>query len=263
LLYDFDKIKGGSVTVQVSQIQSPEPRLFEDSSIQNNSDNSFRTYLDEEQKRLAQLFVPLSGFNFSSWFEYASPFKQTEATSNSTKMFADIELFPPENTVAKPANNQTKSLNQPAAPNQSVQESLTYFATKPSQNFLQNLLAETGWLTPNIEALPLFNQAQLGGKLLSKLDLQYLVDQIISQLKIVKDKGKTELVLGLKPENLGEILLTLTSRAGMISIEIQAAEETKKLIVAEREKLELALKKAKINLNDLKITTIKEENQHV
>lgn len=251
------------MTVQVSQIQSPEPRLFEDSSIQNNSDNSFRTYLDEEQKRLANLFVPFNGYNFSSWFDYATPFKQAQATPNRANLFSDLELFPPGKTVPQSENKQTTVLDQPVVADQSTQGALTNYVTKPSQNFLQNLLAETGWLVPNLEAQPLFNQAQLGGKLLSKLDLQFLVDQIISQVKIVKDKGKAELILGLKPENMGEILLTLTSRAGMISIEIQAAEETRKLIGAEREKLEQALKKAKINLADLKITEIKEANQHV
>ena len=109
---------------------------------------------------------------------------------------------------------------------------------------------------------PLFFQSNIEGKLLNKFDLQYLVDKILSQVKLLKEKGKVELTLGLKPENLGEILLTLTSRSGMVSIQIQAPEETRKLIDAELKELELALKKAGVNLEEIKILAAKELDKH-
>ncbi|MEE8638471.1 MAG: flagellar hook-length control protein FliK [Candidatus Margulisiibacteriota bacterium] len=133
-----------------------------------------------------------------------------------------------------------------------------YYSAKSVQPILQDLLMKTGWLVPNLEASPPFYLAGLEGKLLNKLDLQFLVDQILLQVKIVKEKGKVELTLGLRPENLGEILLTLTSKSGMVSIQIQAPEETRKLIEAELKELELALKKAKVNLAGIKILATKE-----
>ena len=127
---------------------------------------------------------------------------------------------------------------------------------------LQDLLIKTGWLTPNIAARPDMLLAQLDGKLLSKIDLQYLVDQIVNQVKMVQAKGKTELTLGLKQENLGELLLILTIRSGMISIEIQANDEVKKLIQAQLRDLEIALKKAKVRVAEIRVVSSEEVSHH-
>lgn len=123
---------------------------------------------------------------------------------------------------------------------------------------MQDILIKTGWLVPNLASQPLLAQAQLAGKLLNRLDLQALVDEILSQLKIVQDKGQVELNLSLKPADLGEILLTLTSSAGAVTINIQAGPEAKKLLAEQRLELERALKKSQINLTAINITEIKE-----
>lgn len=251
------------MTVQLSQIQPHEPDLLQDSSTQNSSDNSFQKYLDEEQKRLAFLLSPFSQFNFGSWFAYSDPNSNADNPANKVNLFSDLELISSEKYAGGAQNSQTNIEDQSPIPNRSPQQTTNNYFAKPAQILLQELLAKTGWLSPNLEASPLFLQAQLAGKLLSKLDLQFLIDQILSQVKLVKEKGKVELTLGLKPENLGEILLTLTSRSGMISIQIQAPEETKKIIEAELAELELALKKAKINLEEIKILATKEADRHV
>ena len=243
------------MTVQVSQIQSTEPRLFQDSYTQNNPDLSFQQYLEEEQRRLAFIFSPFSQFNLNSWFAYPDFTLKTDSPANNANLFSDMELAPTETF----ASNIQKEL---PVSNQASDQIATYSSAKSVQPILQDLLMKTGWLVPNLEASPQLYLAQLEGKLLNKLDLQFLVDQILSQVKLVKEKGKTELILGLKPENLGEILLTLTSRSGMVSIQIQAPEETRKMIEAELKELELALKKARVNLAEIKILAKKEVDQH-
>ncbi len=247
------------MTVQVSQIHPRESGLLQDPYAQNTSEISFQRYLEEEQKRLTFFFSPFNQFNFGSWFAYPDPVAKSDITANPVDLFSDIDLGQAQN---KTPNYQSSTESRSSEPNQALPQTTNYHLSRPAQILLQDLLAKTGWLTPNLEAAPLFYQAQLQGKLLSKLDLQFLIDQIISQVKLVKDKGKVELSLGLKPENLGEILLTLTSRAGMVSIQIQAPEETRKLLEAELKELESALKKAKVNLEDIKITALKEVKEH-
>ncbi|MBI5078980.1 flagellar hook-length control protein FliK [Candidatus Saganbacteria bacterium] len=137
---------------------------------------------------------------------------------------------------------------------------LRVFDPASSQPFnrqaLQELLLKTNWLVPNLSSQPLFYQAFLSGKLQPKLDLQFLIDQIVERASIVKSKGQVEFSLILRPEELGEILLTLTSRAGLISIQIQAPAETKKLMDSRRLELELALKKAKLHIEDIQIREV-------
>jgi len=247
------------VTIQVSQIQAPEASLFQDSFIQNSSDQSFQHYLEEETQRLGSLFSPWNQFDFGSWFTY--PDFSSKSNSNTTKvnLFSDIEVIPYENSQD---NHQATSVQAETVINQLYGQPSNASLTNTPQVILQDLLAKSGWLTPNLEMHPLFYQAQLQGKLLSKLDLQFLVDQILTQVKIVKTKGKVELTLGLRPENLGEILLTLTSRSGMVTIQIQAPEETRKLIEAELAELEMALKKAKVNLADITVVATKEVGEN-
>lgn len=247
------------MTFQVSQIHPSESSLLQDAHTQNTSEISFQTYLEEEQKRLAFFFSPFGQLNFGSWFGYPDPAAQADATTNLVDLFSDIDLDQAQNNTP---NYRSNTKNQALESNQALPQLTNYHFSKPAQAILQELLVKTGWLTPNLEAAPLFYQAQLQGKLLNKLDLQSLIDQILSQVKLVKDKGKVELSLGLKPENLGEILLTLTSRSGMVSIQIQAPEEARKLLEAQLTELEAALKKAKVNLEDIKITALKEAKEH-
>lgn len=247
--------------MKVENFQIPiasEPGLYQSSYVQTHADRSFQQYLDEEKNRIGLLFSPWAQTNFSSWFGYA----------DSSKLISNINLFSDTESSYETRGNSARSENvfgsqNPTITQQVINQIANNASSQPNQISLQQILMKSGWLTPNLEAHPFFYQAQLQGKLLSKLDLQSLVDQIVSQVKLVKEKGKTELVLALKPENLGEILLTLTSRSGMVSIQIRGPEETLKLISEELKELELALKKANINLAEIKIGETKEVGKHV
>ncbi|MFC1637579.1 flagellar hook-length control protein FliK [Candidatus Margulisiibacteriota bacterium] len=208
------------------------------------------------------MFAPFGQYGFNSWFQYSDFAFQSGKTSNSIQLFSDMELTAERPWAEAAAEPQRAAEHSSPLTNQAIEQATQYFSGQPSQHTLQELLVKSGWLVPNLEGRSLFYQAQLEGKLVSKLDLQFLIDQIISQVKIVKAKGQVELTLGLKPEDLGEILLTLTSRSGLVSIQIQAPPETRKLIEEQMRELELALKKAKINLAEIKITGPQEVSQH-
>lgn len=242
---------------ELAQIQALDSSLLMDTYAKNSSDNSFQQYLDNEQKRLLLSFSPMSFFSFDAWFGYPENTSKKE-TSSMSKIFSDISLYQNNLTTSNQQNSTGQNEN-----NQAVPTTIAAAATEPEKTMLQNLLQQTGWLTPNIQALPYFAQAQSQGALLESLDLQALVDKIVSQMQLVKDKGKTEIMLGLKPENLGEILLTLTSRSGMIAIQIEAQAETKKILDAELDRLVSALKKAKIKIEDIRIVAAEEVKHHV
>lgn len=246
------------MTVQITQIQPNEPRLLPDSSTQNAADNSFQNHLENEQKRLGLMFSPFGSFNFNSWFSYPDFSFQAESGYQTPSLFSDLNLTAAETTAQNFENTQQNANNGSTLAAPAYSQLADYFATQAT---LQELLLKTGWLTPNSEISPQFYLAQLQGKLLGKLDLQSLVDQILSQIKLVKEKGKVELTVGLRPKDLGEILLTLTSRSGMISIQIQAPDETRKLLEEELLELELALKKANVNLAEIKIAHPKEVSE--
>ncbi len=243
--------------VQVSQIQTPEPSLYQENYAPGASSNNFRYYLDEEQKKLGFLFSPLAQFDFSSWFLYPS-FGQTDnqAGSHKIQLFSDIPFNQGKTDQANTPTPQNLQSNQTDSAQPQADQFAYYFISNPKQT-MADLLAQTGWMVPNIEAQSLLYQAQTEGKMLIKLDMQSLIDQILTQVQLIKSKGKTEISLGLKPENLGELLLILTSKSGMISIEIQAQDKARKLIEDDLIELELALKKANVNLADIKVLNLK------
>lgn len=250
--------------VEIPQIPSTnDSSLFEPSYAPNQSDRSFQQMLEEEKKRLGAAFSPLGSFNFNGLFsypEFAKQFNQQVEFFNDTNqsVYQYSESKSITNNAPTPIVNQEQTATQ-----QVLSQLTTNNISTPTKAFLQQLLNKTGWLTPNLEAQPLLQQMQAQGKLLSKLDLQFLVDQIISQIKMVKEKGQVKLLLGLKPDNLGEIILSLTAKSGMVSIQIQAEQKTKELIEDELRELEIALKKAKVNLGEIKITSVEEVNKHV
>jgi len=242
-------MKGEAVTIQFIQVDVSEPRLLSDSRTQKSADDTFEDKLQFEQSRLGLMFTPFSQFTalFNSTLNFAA--SQDQAGS---------ELYRQQTPDQTSASETTTSQNQPQ---QETAVSPKIFDSLPLQSsnlkMLQDILARTSWLVPNLEAQPLFAQSFAAGKLLPKFDMQSLIDQLIDQIKLVKDKGRTELSLTMKPAELGEILLTITSRSGIVSINIQAETETKKLINDQRAELELALKKAHIRFDEVNIEEVK------
>jgi len=252
------------VKVEIPQIPSTnDTSLFESSYASNQSDRSFQQTLEEEKKRLGATFSPLAGFNFNGLFSYPN---LSDKINRQLEVFSDTNqsVYQYQENKKEPTWTNTSTTNQTqTATQQGISQLTNNNSNTATKVFLQQLLNKAGWLTPNLEAQPLLQQMQMQGKILNKIDLQFLVDQILSQVKLVKEKGQLTLLLSLKPENLGEIILSLTARSGMVSIQIQAEEKTKELLEDEMRELEIALKKAKVNLSEIKIISIKEVSKHV
>jgi flagellar hook-length control protein FliK len=247
--YDYDIKKGGAVMVQFPQIESAEPRLWGDSYTQNGSDRSFEEKLKYEQARLGLMFSPFS--QFESLFSSVQNLSfETGASESESDSFLTEE-------AARTLQKYFSPSRENKAPSA---KDVPLFDSLPLQTFnrqlLQNLLTQSGWLVPNLSAQPLFQQAFLEGKMQMSFDLQSLIDQIVAQAKMVKEKGRTELSLSLIPDELGEVFLTLTAQGGMVAINIQAGAEAKKLLESELETLKKALKKSRISFGEIKIEEV-------
>jgi len=218
---------------------------------QNSLDRSFEEKLKSEQARLGLMFSPFAQLNLFFSSPLAMNFVQSEPDNENT---AERTFYQRSGlNLSKPPGSDETRFDQRLTPQ--IFESVSL---RPLNKLIfQDMLNRANLLVPNLAAQPLFNQAFLAGRLQPKLDLQFLIDQILEQVKLVKGKGKTELSLTLKPENLGEIFLQLTSLAGKVSILISASPETRKLIDASKEELARALKKSRINLDRITIEEAK------
>ncbi len=116
-------------------------------------------------------------------------------------------------------------------------------------------------LVPNPVVPPPFMPYALNpsasAKTVSKADLQILIDEIVENAKLLKTQKKVELSLLLFEKNLGEMSLTLSSRNGLISIQIGACDEIRKNLEKNILDLESALKSANIDVDQLKIVEVR------
>jgi hypothetical protein len=245
-------MKGGAVTIQLAAPETSEPRLLTDTYKQNNFDSSFEEKLKAEKERLGLLFSPFAQLN--SFF--SSPLELTlwQSTAPAKENSAETIQEPAKSDLSQQAGPKS-SLNQAAARTTEV------FGSAGSQQlnrqFLQDLLTKTNLLVPNLAAQPLFSQAFEQGKLQPTFDLQSLIDKLLEQVNLVKNKNQTELSLNLRQDDLGDIFLRLTSLSGKVSIFMTASTETKKLIDSHKAELEKALRKANVNLDLVTIEEVK------
>jgi len=245
------------MTIQLQQIDGAESATLNTSLInQPNSDDTF-----EEKLKKARLGLPYSPFaQIPNMFGYMPASEnyfsdKGEALDRSSR--TDESAAPYDKQTSKQVQ---ANFNQPLRA-EAIETSLA--PRQMNAASLRDMLLKTDWLVPNLEASQQFYQAFLAGKLQPNFDLQSLVDQIADQLAVVKSKGKTELSLTLKPPELGNILLTLSYHQGLVSVQIMAQAEAKRLIEDSREDLEAALKKAHINFDEIEIKEVERHGRNV
>ncbi len=88
---------------------------------------------------------------------------------------------------------------------------------------------------------------------LRMIDVDDLIAQIKNKIKFLSENGKIELSIELKPENLGTILMSISSNRGVLSINIFADQAAKQALEENIAELERALKRADLYVEDLRI----------
>jgi len=241
------------VTATTVPAQKIDSSSLQREAAPQRGDSSFGTYLEDAQNdlerksslspimdRIGSLLeiVPLS-FKFD--------FKASRIEENFNQ-----QTQPEQKTVQRDEGFK-ESPNQPAAE-----------STRKNEVVISDLQAIKQALIQNIP-LPLYAPTMPLSSLstsptsLSKVDLQSVIDQIVEQAKLIKSNSKVQLLLGINQEELGTLLVELTSRQGLVSIQICAPEQIKKELESCMEELKRALKDSHIRLEGIEITEVKEE----
>jgi flagellar hook-length control protein FliK len=88
---------------------------------------------------------------------------------------------------------------------------------------------------------------------LRSIDVDDMVAQIKNKIKFLLENGRAELSIELKPENLGTVLMSVSSNKGILSINIYADQAAKKALEENIAELERSLKLADLNIENLNI----------
>lgn len=85
------------------------------------------------------------------------------------------------------------------------------------------------------------------------MDIDDLVSQIKDKIKFLQDNGKMELTIELKPENLGTVLMSVSSSKGVLTINIFADQAAKSALQENMKELERSFELAHLNVKELNI----------
>lgn len=226
------------------------PNLRED-SIPRRGDGSFENKLQAAEKTLQEkekklLITPWSQieklFNIYE-LEFDFNFKTPKIDQNITQN--KEPEYPARETPDQKPNNPKENIN-----------GLVY--EFKNTEVLKNILKKNLSLSPIPYTLsPFFlSGTYLNSRMLSKTDLQLVIDEIVKQARLIKTSEKTELSFNLSTKELGDLLLSLAYNNGLLLIQIAANPEAKKLIEEHLDELTLALKQSNIDLEDIQIKEV-------
>ncbi|MCX5750889.1 MAG: flagellar hook-length control protein FliK [Candidatus Saganbacteria bacterium] len=222
--------------------------LYGNSSGPKNSETSFEENLKTEEEKLktkSLFFSPWSSIQtlmaaLSSNYDDSLTLSKIENEFDTRK-----EPTPPQAPI-KPTEEQKPETVKTELPTPPLPQKIYKLDPKVFQDILSRSLGA-------FNIAPAFMGTTEKFDFITKVDLQQVIDEITKQATIVKNQKQTELLLGLKPEQLGEMLLKITNQNGMLSIQILANEETKKSLDQSLEQLKNSLADAHLNIGNLSV----------
>jgi len=229
-------------------LKSPEP-----SNIQRDDDKFLEIFEKEKTRTVFPSMLPV---NFQS-FTSTPLFKGSNAGNEVSK----IENFPalsgshrqgPSRASGSGERTNIKEQKQekPAEAAESAKQAKTD-QVRHAQTILNKAFMGELELSPDLySALITSKNNSLS---LRSIDVDDLVAQIKNKIKFLLENGRTELSMELKPENLGTVLMSISSNKGIISINIFADQAAKQALEENIAELERSLKLADINVRNLNI----------
>ena len=229
-------------------LKSPEP-----SNIQRDDDKFLEIFEKEKSKTILPSMLPI---NFQS-FANTPLFKGSNAGNEVSKIENSAALSGghrqgPAKTSGSPERINMKEQKQakPADAAESAKQAKIDQA-KNAENIINKAFMGELEVSPDLYSALLTSKNN--SLSLRSIDVDDLVAQIKNKIKFLIDNGKTELSIELKPENLGTVLMSVSSNKGILSINIYADQAAKQALEENIAELERSLKLADLNIEKLNI----------
>ena len=248
---------------EIISLQSPQsqPKNSDKKVVPTNplENDSFEKKLKTSAKKLEPNDDGLSGLmQILAEISSAAASQKSEGfNASSTNIFSeknpgdsrlsDIENGLKINAAAKAGQtqDQNNSSGNPASP------AINGSKTDSQQALLAQLLAyfkNTGMPFPVMDLVSKLENLNV------KPDIDLIAQKIVESAGLIKINGKTELVLNLKPQWLGDLKMNISSDNGTLTIQIFANGKTKELIESQLEELKSLLAGANLNVGSLNVS---------
>jgi 3-dehydroquinate dehydratase len=215
----------------------------------DKTSQTFQEYLEKEKQKIK--FAP-------SWALLGKLYLENFDNLNSGNIVSSISGKTGESSLDQSAGqNAPISLSNLRGNESDAQTSQSQTAQSQAQvgkDEIKQFLAQYFPNLPLMQGLGTLGRVDSLGAAQKKIDLSQLIDEIVDQVKAVKENSKSELSLALKSDNLGSILLTISRNEGKISIQIVANAETKQYLDDHLSALQDALKNAHLAVGNLNVS---------
>lgn len=214
--------------------------------------DGFNELLEKEKLRSLPYLLSI---NFNNLFSYAANFDENRSIKPmSSSNIDNIAIKNNEPTTSRTSDVRSVQKNEQEA---TVKHNETAAQPKvqaeSNKNFAVNNMSKA--MISDIELTPEFYATAISAKnkldSLRGIDVQLIVDQIKTKMKFLKDTGIAELSVALKPDDLGSLLMKISTNKGILTINIFGAEQAREAIQPYLKEL-----KRSLGLADLKVEKI-------
>jgi flagellar hook-length control protein FliK len=245
---------------EIVSVKSPQsqPKTANKASSSNLSENSsFEKKLNDSSKRLenddSQIMAIMG---MLAGMSSLPPEKRAEAVKYSgSGMFSDKERNDFSLSDILGSIRTSSSAGAGGSRNDNAASGNTPSAELEKQDTQQALIAQLlAYFKNSGVPFPVMDLVSRLENMSAKPDIGQIAQKIIDNANLIKIKGKTELVLNLKPQWLGDLKMSISSDNGTLTIQIFANEKTKQLIESQMEELKSLLAGADLNVGSLNVS---------
>jgi len=229
-------------------LKSPEP-----SNIQRDDDKFLEIFEKEKTKTILPSMLPVNWKSFTSTPLFISSRSDNEVNKieGRAALISDNRQGPAKASGAVDLNDikeqkQEQQVNAAEKAKQAKSDQVRH-----AENIINKAFMGELELSPDLYSALITSKNNAPS--LRSIDVDDMVAQIKNKIKFLLENGKTELSIELKPENLGTVLMSISSNKGIISINIFADQAAKQALEENLAELERSLKLAGINVQNLNV----------
>ena len=243
---------------QVLSITSETPKApessNESSNIQRSNDNFSKMLEQEKRKVILSAMIPL---NFQSLFNTplfpgtgtdkdVGKIEKYFGTSNSYRQNSLETSRTHEDTSIK-VQDQVQSVKKTEeTPKEAKSEQIKFTANAVNKMY-------EGEIELSIDLYNAAIKAKNRVESLRSIDVDDLLAQIKNKIKLLVENGGSKLSIELKPDNLGTILMSVSSNKGILSINLYAEQAAKQVLEDNIAELKRSLEQSNLNIEKLNV----------
>jgi flagellar hook-length control protein FliK len=237
---------------QVLPITNETLKTSESNTVQR-SDDSFSKKLEEEKlKVVSPSMLPV---NFQSFFNvplFSSP--ETDKTVGKIANYLEATNSYRQNSIETNRPHESTGIKedkQDASVSSATKIENKAEQVKFTANAVNKIYAGEIELSSDLYNAVINAKNRIAS--LRSLDVDDLVSQIKNKMKLLIENGGSKLSVELKPENLGTVLMSISSNKGVLSINIYADQAAKQALEENLSDLKRSLELSDLNIDNLTI----------